>query len=111
MCIHFVPMSFASNTLPTTYKAMVMQTYTTLKRLVDTIGKGNADKEEYAHALRDMAVLFASPHLSVSSFELLQSGLVENLLQFASSKEGQGLFLAAYFFTAAQNSNSLFSPP
>ncbi len=34
-----------------------------------------------------MAALFGAPHSSVSSFELLQSGVVDGLLQFATDTE------------------------
>ena len=87
------PLKYLSNDVQSDGDA----TYATLSRLAETIGKDNADEEEYAHASRDMAVLFASPHSSVSSFELLQSGLVDNLLQFASSKDGKGVFQFNFF--------------
>ncbi|KAK7025056.1 ubiquitin fusion degradation protein 4 [Favolaschia claudopus] len=54
-----------------------------LQRLVKTISKDGSEKEA-TEALREMAALFGSPHSSVSSFELLQSGAVDGLLQFAT---------------------------
>ncbi|KAF7370365.1 Ubiquitin fusion degradation protein 4 [Mycena sanguinolenta] len=54
-----------------------------LQRLVEQIGKDGSEKEA-AEALREMAELFGAPHSSVSSFELLQSGAVDGLLQFAT---------------------------
>ena len=49
-----------------------------------------------SRALNDLAELFASPHTSVSSFELLQSGLVDGLLQFMTDAEqGAGEFFCA----------------
>ncbi|KAJ7231897.1 hypothetical protein B0H12DRAFT_1262703 [Mycena haematopus] len=47
-----------------------------LQRLVDRIGRDG-----------EMAELFGAPHSSVSSFELLQSGVVDGLLQFATDGE------------------------
>ncbi|KAE9398555.1 hypothetical protein BT96DRAFT_957548 [Gymnopus androsaceus JB14] len=40
-----------------------------------------------SEALWNLSALFASPHTSVSSFELLQSGLVDGLLKFATDTE------------------------
>ncbi|KAJ6519112.1 hypothetical protein C8R45DRAFT_950282 [Mycena sanguinolenta] len=54
-----------------------------LQRLVERIGKDGSEKDA-AEALRQMAELFGAPHSSVSSFELLQSGVVDGLLQFAT---------------------------
>ncbi|KAJ7778066.1 hypothetical protein B0H14DRAFT_2963210 [Mycena olivaceomarginata] len=57
-----------------------------LQRLVERIGKDGSEKDA-AEALREMAELFGAPHSSVSSFELLQSGVVDGLLQFATDGE------------------------
>ncbi|KAF8216810.1 hypothetical protein K438DRAFT_1558643 [Mycena galopus ATCC 62051] len=57
-----------------------------LQRLVEQIGKDGSEKDA-TEALREMAELFGAPHSSVSSFELLQSGVVDGLLQFATDGE------------------------
>lgn len=58
--------------------------FETLRRLVDRVSSPDGTEKELSEALRELAELFASPHTSVSSFELLQSGLVDGLLQFAT---------------------------
>lgn len=55
-----------------------------LQRVVKRISAPNAP--EYLEALWELADLFASPHTSVSSFELLKSGVVDGLLQFATDE-------------------------
>lgn len=57
-----------------------------LRLLVDRISAQDATEKELSEALRELAELFASPHTSVSSFELLQSGVVDGLLQFATDQ-------------------------
>ncbi|KAJ6581866.1 hypothetical protein B0H19DRAFT_1370075 [Mycena capillaripes] len=57
-----------------------------LQRLVERIGRDGSEKDA-AEALHEMAALFGAPHSSVSSFELLQSGVVDGLLQFATDVE------------------------
>ena len=59
----------------------------TLRRLADRITEPNATEKESSSAVRELAALFASAHTSVSSFELLQSGVIDSLLQFATDKE------------------------
>jgi E3 ubiquitin-protein ligase TRIP12 len=58
-----------------------------LRLLVSRISASNATEKELSEALRELAELFASPHTSVSSFELLQSGVVDGLLQFATEQD------------------------
>jgi E3 ubiquitin-protein ligase TRIP12 len=58
-----------------------------LQSLVERISSSNASEQELTKALWDLTALFASPHTSVSSFELLQSGLVDGLLKFATDTE------------------------
>lgn len=65
-------------------------TFETLRRLVDRISAKDASEQTYNDALRELADLFASAHTSVSSFELLQSGLVDGLLQFSTDQERIG---------------------
>lgn len=60
--------------------------FESLRLLVARISNTNATERELSEALRELAELFSSPHTSVSSFELLQSGIVDGLLQFAADK-------------------------
>ncbi|KAJ3996321.1 hypothetical protein F5050DRAFT_1571693 [Lentinula boryana] len=62
-------------------------TLQSLKTLVDRISPPNATEQELSEALWDLTTLFASPHTSVSSFELLQSGLVDGLLKLATDMD------------------------
>lgn len=64
-----------------------------LTRLVTQITNKNTLEMDAVPALVELATLFASPHSSVSSFELLQSGVVDGLLQFISDVEGTGKYL------------------
>ncbi len=57
-----------------------------LRRLVDRISGPSAGEKEVSNALKELATLFTSAHTSVSSFELLQSGVIDVLLQFATDK-------------------------
>ncbi|KAK7056382.1 Ubiquitin fusion degradation protein 4 [Paramarasmius palmivorus] len=63
---------------------------TGLKALVDRIDAPNASEKELTEALWDLANLFASPHTSISSFEMIQSGLVDGLLRFTMDNERKG---------------------
>ncbi|KAJ6534683.1 hypothetical protein DFH09DRAFT_1180315, partial [Mycena vulgaris] len=57
--------------------------FAALQRLVERISRDGSEKDT-TEALRELAELFGAPHSSVSSFELLQSGVVDGLLQFAT---------------------------
>jgi E3 ubiquitin-protein ligase TRIP12 len=57
-----------------------------LRRLVERISDASASEKEVGIALKELATLFTSVHTSVSSFELLQSGVIDGLLQFATDK-------------------------
>ncbi|KAF9563919.1 hypothetical protein CPC08DRAFT_632025 [Agrocybe pediades] len=57
-----------------------------LRSLVDRISAMNATDQQYSEALWELAEMFASPHTSVSSFELIQSGVVDSLLAFATDE-------------------------
>ncbi|KZT67358.1 hypothetical protein DAEQUDRAFT_673424 [Daedalea quercina L-15889] len=61
--------------------------FATLKRVVIEISKHSASEPELETALSSLADLFASPQSSVSSFELLQSGLVDGLLQLVVDEQ------------------------
>jgi len=60
--------------------------FATLRRLVERISGPSASEKEVSNALKELATLFTSVHTSVSSFELLQSGVIDGLLQFATDK-------------------------
>ncbi|TRM65525.1 hypothetical protein BD626DRAFT_489037 [Schizophyllum amplum] len=60
--------------------------FANLRRIVETLSNPSATEKKISTALHELAELFASPHTSVSSFELLQSGLVDVLLQFMTDK-------------------------
>lgn len=64
--------------------------FDTLRRLVERISAQNVTEQAASDALRELADLFASAHTSVSSFELLQSGVVDGLLQFATDQGRSG---------------------
>ncbi|KAJ7698902.1 hypothetical protein B0H17DRAFT_1196492 [Mycena rosella] len=57
-----------------------------LQRLVERLSRDGSEKDT-TEALHELAELFGAPHSSVSSFELLQSGVVDGLLQFATDGE------------------------
>ena len=57
-----------------------------LRRLVERISDTSSGEKEVGIALKELATLFTSAHTSVSSFELLQSGVIDGLLQFATDK-------------------------
>lgn len=58
-----------------------------LSRLVAQHAVKDAGEKDLIPALVELASLFASPHTSVSSFELLQSGVVDGLLAFISDSD------------------------
>ncbi|KAI0060670.1 hypothetical protein BV25DRAFT_1954506 [Artomyces pyxidatus] len=91
--------------------------FSTLRQLVERISDVKGSEKEVVMALRDLATLFASPHTSVSSFELLQSGVIDGLLQFATDKERnipiskrQDLLLDAFTSRKVKGSNGGQSP-
>ena len=64
--------------------------FATLRRLVERITDAAASEKDLAIALGELATLFGSQHTSVSSFELLQSGVIDGLLQFFADPERAG---------------------
>ncbi|KDQ11912.1 hypothetical protein BOTBODRAFT_113824 [Botryobasidium botryosum FD-172 SS1] len=84
-----------------------------LKSLVERLSEPRATEMGLKHTLREIASLFSSPRLSISSFELIQSGLVEGLLEFATS-EGrmvdvqvrQRLFLETFTTASADGADT-----
>jgi E3 ubiquitin-protein ligase TRIP12 len=81
--------------------------FVTLRRLVERISTKDVSEQTYTDALRELADLFASAHTSVSSFELLQSGVVDGLLQFATDQDRSGMdfriFLIAHLIVPLQS--------
>ena len=64
--------------------------FATLRRLVERITDPNASEKDLTGALGELSALFGSQHSSVSSFELLQSGVIDGLLQFFADTERSG---------------------
>lgn len=64
--------------------------FASLRRLNELLRQEDAPEDVYRGILRELANLFASPTSSVSSFELLQSGLVDGLMDFATPKQRKG---------------------
>lgn len=62
----------------------------TLHRLVSSITMKETAEKDLMPTLVELASLFASPHTSVSSFELLQSGVVDGLLHFITDTDRTG---------------------
>ncbi|KAI0773262.1 hypothetical protein BD413DRAFT_656909 [Trametes elegans] len=87
-----------------------------LRRLVDCITDASASDKDLQGALTELAALFSSQHTSVSSFELLQSGVIDGLLQFFGDTERsvslsrrQEMFFSA--FTSKKNKASCGQTP
>ncbi|KAF8623233.1 hypothetical protein AX15_006467 [Amanita polypyramis BW_CC] len=57
-----------------------------LRRLNERLSLSNATERELTEALRELADLFSFPHTSVSSFELMQSGVVDGLLKLSTEQ-------------------------
>ncbi len=74
--------------------------FQSLRAVVDRLSAKNASDQGYSQALWELADLFSSPHTSVSSFELLKSGVVDSLLQFATDEDRSGKteFFSHYFY-------------
>lgn len=64
--------------------------FDTLRRLVERLSTKDISEQTSSDALRELADLFASAHTSVSSFELLQSGVVDGILQFSTDQYRSG---------------------
>ena len=64
--------------------------FANLRRLVERITDVAASEKDLSAALGELAALFGSQHTSVSSFELLQSGVIDGLLDFFSDSERSG---------------------
>jgi E3 ubiquitin-protein ligase TRIP12 len=64
--------------------------FDTFRRLVEHLSTKDISEQISSDALRELADLFASAHTSVSSFELLQSGVVGGILQFLNDQDRSG---------------------
>lgn len=65
--------------------------YNTLQQLVQRLSDKDGPEKSLSDPLKELASLFSSPHSSLSSFELLQSGLVDSLLAFATDEDRSGV--------------------
>lgn len=65
--------------------------YNTLRQLVQRLSDKEASEKPLLEASKELAALFSSPHSSLSSFELLQSGLVDSLLAFSTDEDRSGM--------------------
>lgn len=72
--------------------------FKSLRGVVDKLSAINTTDQGYSQALWELADLFASPHTSVSSFELLKSGVVDSLLQFATDENRIGMCCSSVVF-------------
>lgn len=61
-----------------------------LRSLVDRLSSKTATEQELGEALWELSDLFSSAHTSVSSFELLQGGVVDALLSYATDETRSG---------------------
>ena len=78
--------------------------FDTLRLLVERMSVRDASEPAVSDALGELADLFASAHTSVSSFELLQSGVVDGLLQFATDPSRTGERLPGFMGIATNDS-------
>lgn len=65
-----------------------------LQALVTSLSNKEIEEEEMKDCLMGVAGLFSSPSEAISSFELKESGLVETLLEFATSEEYSGMLFS-----------------
>lgn len=68
--------------------------FESLRNVVGRISKQEASEKEISAALQEFATLFSSPSTSVSSFELLQSGAVDELLTLTTDNARSGEYFA-----------------
>ena len=67
--------------------------FANLRKLVERITDVAASEKDLVAALGELAALFGSQNTSVSSFELLQSGVIDGLLEFFGDAERSGMSL------------------
>jgi E3 ubiquitin-protein ligase TRIP12 len=68
-------------------------TFQTLRQIVDCISKEHTSENALVDALNELSQLFESPQSSVSSFELLQSGMIDGLLGLTTDYERSGKWI------------------
>ena len=68
-------------------------TFALLQNLVKGLANAHASEEEYKGMLESIAKLFEGKGTGLSSFELLQSGLVDELLGFSTSEGREGIYI------------------
>jgi E3 ubiquitin-protein ligase TRIP12 len=66
--------------------------FESLKSMIKALGDTEATSEQLSETLKEIAKLFGSSGATISSFELLKSGLVDGLLAFATETGGTGLW-------------------
>lgn len=64
--------------------------YNALHQLVQRLSDKDGSEKSLSEVLKELTALFSSPHSSLSSFELLQSGLVDSLLAFTTDEDRSG---------------------
>lgn len=72
--------------------------FATLSRIVARISEATIQEQDLLPSLAELAGLFATPDSSVSSFELLQSGVVDGLLQFFTDSDRSGECISCLYF-------------
>lgn len=68
-------------------------TLTRLRHLVAGLTDASATEQQLSETLEGVGNIFSSQHTTVSSFELLQSAIVDALLEFATTKNLSGKYL------------------
>jgi E3 ubiquitin-protein ligase TRIP12 len=74
-------------------------TFQTLQQIVDCISKEHTSEKALVGALDELSQLFESPQSSVSSFELLQSGVIDGLLGLTTDYERSGKRIEILYIT------------
>jgi len=77
--------------------------FESLRGLVALLKNKDASETELSEALWELGALFSSPHTSVSSFELIQSGLVDELLELATASDRSGTPISCSRIPAANS--------
>ncbi|KAH8108502.1 hypothetical protein DFH11DRAFT_1731793 [Phellopilus nigrolimitatus] len=68
---------------------MIKDVWPIIRHPVGVLKQNDTSDEQLRETLQGLAHLLSSHHTSVSSFELLQSGLADALLEFATSENGE----------------------
>ena len=88
LCARVIHFKYLSNDI----QSRADLVFASLRRLNKFLRQEDAPEDVYHGVLHELANLFASPTSSVSSFELLQSGLVDGLMDFAMPKQRKGKY-------------------